>query len=572
MRLTTIPLQTLRENPADAEIPSHRLLVRAGYIQKLASGIYIYSPLMWRVLRKISEIVREEMDRAGAAEFLMPIAQPKDIWEESGRWNRYIADGILFHLEDSKGAEMCLGPTHEEVITTFVKRICNSYKQLPFNLYQIQDKFRDEIRPRFGLMRGREFIMKDAYSFDADEAGLDKSYDAMDQAYHRIFERCGLEFTGVQADPGAIGGSASQEFMVLADQGEDAILISEDGKYAANVEKADSIVSPSPDQGEPKPLRKEHTPNIRTVDELCEFFSMSANQMAKTVLYTAVLEDKEETVAVMMRGDLEINEVKLTNKLDALALNLADEETIKKVTGAEVGFAGPIGLAEDIRVFADVTLKGMTNLLVGCCETDYHCLDVNIGRDFKEPEFVDLREARAGDGAPHDASVKLIGKRGIEVGHIFKLGTKYSEAMDATFLDQNGKRQPFVMGCYGLGISRTAQSAVEQNFDDDGIIWPRPIAPFEVVVAILDSKKSEQVEAAEKIYGDLKSAGVDVCLDDRQMAPGVKFKDLDLLGFPIRVVVGRKVKEGMVEISERRQPDTKHDVAIDGVGEKIASL
>ena len=565
MRLSTFPLHTLREDPSDAEIPSHRLLVRAGYIQKIASGIYIYSPLMWRVLKKISNIVREEMDRSGACEMMMPILQPRDIWDESGRWNRYVADGILFHMTDAKNAEVCLGPTHEEVITTYVKRVCSSYKQLPFNLYQIQDKFRDEIRPRFGLMRGREFIMKDAYSFDADEEGMAKSYEVMNKAYHAVFERCGLEFSAVDADPGAIGGSGSQEFMVIADQGEDAILIADDGGYAANVEKADSILEPSPDGGKALPLRHEPTPNIRTVEELCEFFSMDAARMAKTVLYTATYEDRTETVGVMMRGDLEINEVKLINATGALALDLADEATIKKVTNAAVGFAGPIGIDESVKLYADLSLKGMTNVLVGCCQTDVHCLDANFGRDFPEPEFCDLRKARGGEGSPRNPNAKLVEKRGIEVGHIFQLGTKYSEAMDARFLDQNGKSKPFHMGCYGIGISRTAQSAVEQNYDEAGIVWPRPIAPFEVVVALLDAKKAEQVDVAEKLYSDLQKAGVDVCLDDRKMSPGVKFKDLDLLGFPVRVIVGRKVGEGLVEISERNNMDGKRDVAIDEV-------
>ncbi|MCA9726967.1 MAG: proline--tRNA ligase [Candidatus Eisenbacteria bacterium] len=570
MRLSQIPIFTLREDPSDAEIPSHKLLVRAGYIQKLASGIYVYGPLMWRVLKKVSTIVREELDREGANEMLMPILQPREIWDESGRWNRYIADGILFHLGDSKQAELCLGPTHEEVITTYVKRICNSYKQLPFNLYQIQDKFRDEIRPRFGLMRGREFIMKDAYSFDADDAGLDRSYDAMNRAYHKIFERCGLEFSAVDADAGAIGGSGSQEFMVIADKGEDAILICDRGNYAANVEKADSRITPSPDGGAAQPLRKESTPDIRTVEQLEGFFKMPAARMAKTVLYEAVFPDHVETVAVMMRGDLEINEVKLVNAVDGLAVRLADEATVKRVTGAEVGFAGPIGLKEEVRVFADLSLQGMTNLLTGCCETDFHCLDVNPGRDFPMPEFRDLRRARSGEGCPRcDGS--LIEKRGIEVGHIFKLGTKYSVPMEATFLDQNGKRKPLVMGCYGIGISRTAQSAVEQNYDENGIIWPRPIAPFEVVVAVLDPKKSDQVEVGTRLYEQLRAAGVDACLDDRAMSPGVKFKDLDLLGFPLRVVVGRRASEGIVEFSERRKSEEKSEIAVDTVLARVSS-
>ncbi|MCB9891883.1 MAG: proline--tRNA ligase [Planctomycetes bacterium] len=554
MRLSTIPLATLREDPADAEVPSHRLLARAGYIQKIAAGIYVYSPLMWRTLRKVSNIVREELEREGAHEILMPILQPKEIWEQSGRWARYLAEGLMFHMVDKRGSEVCLGPTHEEVVTTYIKRIIKSYKQLPINVYQIQDKFRDEIRPRFGLMRGREFLMKDAYSFDIDEAGLDASYRAMDRAYRRIFERCGLAFRAVEADSGAIGGSGSQEFMVLAETGEDAILYCEESGYAANVEKATSIITATPDGGAPKELEKHETPGIKTVDQLVQFFGMEAARMAKTVIYNATYADRVEPIAVMMRGDLEINEVKLCGIVDALAVGLADEETVKRVTGADVGFAGPIGLQGNVRLIADLTLEGATNLLTGCCETGYHCLNVNPGRDCPKPDYRDVRLARAGERSPDDKGA-LVETRGIEVGHIFKLGTKYSSAMDATFIAEDGKPTPFVMGCYGIGVSRTAASAVEQNHDDSGIVWPRPIAPFEVVVAILDAKRSEQVELGEKLYTELVAAGIDTCLDDRKMSPGAKFKDLDLLGFPLRVVVGRRAGEWMVEFSHRATGD-----------------
>ncbi|MEZ5990487.1 MAG: proline--tRNA ligase [Planctomycetota bacterium] len=569
MYLSTIPIQTLREDPSDAEVPSHRLLARAGYIQKLAAGIYVYSPLMWRVLRKVQEIVREEMEREGARELLMPILQPRELWEESGRWAGYIAEGIMFHLVDKKGTELCLGPTHEEVITTWVKRTVASYKQLPINLYQIQDKFRDEIRPRFGLMRGREFIMKDAYSFDADEAGLDKSYAGMNRAYHRIFERCGLAFTAVEADPGAIGGSGSQEFMVTARTGEDDIVHCAACGYAANVEKADSRVEPV-DGGDPIPLERHDTPDVRTVEQLEAFFSLPASRMAKTVLYEAMGADGSEVVAVLMRGDQDINEVKLVNAVGALAVKLADEATVRRVTGAEVGFAGPIGLAEGTRVLADTLLRGQTNLLTGCCETDVHCLGVNTGRDFPEPAWHDLRKARAGEACPRCGEPLAI-DRGIEVGHIFKLGTKYSAAMDACFLDENGKRKPFVMGCYGIGVSRTAAAAVEQNHDDAGILWPRPIAPFEVVVAVLDPRKDEQRELGARLYDELRAAGLDACVDDRQLSPGVKFKDLDLLGFPIRVIVGRRAGEGVVELSERRGGD-KRELPAAEVAAAIAAL
>jgi prolyl-tRNA synthetase len=551
MRLSQLLITTLREDPADAEVHSHRLLARGGYIQKVASGLYTYGPLMWRTLRKITQIVREELDREGAQEVMMPILHPKELWVRSGRWDRYVADGIMFTLKDQKGGEYCLGPTHEEVITSYADQCISSYKQLPVNLYQIQDKFRDEIRPRYGLMRGREFIMMDAYSFDADEAGLDESYAKMARAYRRAFERCGLKFRAVQADAGAIGGSGSEEFMVIADSGEDTILYSEASGYAANVEKATSIASTAPDGGAPRALEKHATPEIRTVEQLEGFFSLPAAAMAKTILYKAVWRDREEIVAVMMRGDLEVNEVKLTNAIDCLALHLADEAQIKAATGAEVGFAGPVGLAESIRLFADETLRKQTNLLTGCNETGFHCLNVNLGRDTRMPEFRDLRTARAGEMSP-DGSGPLQQAKGIEVGHIFKLGTKYSSAMGATFMAEDGKPKPFVMGCYGIGVSRTAQSAVEQHADDKGVVWPAPIAPFECAVVIVDGKREEQVELATRLWTELRDGGIDACLDDRPLRAGPKFADLELLGFPYTLVVGRRAAEGVVEFGVRK--------------------
>ncbi|MGE0144512.1 MAG: proline--tRNA ligase [Planctomycetota bacterium] len=551
MRLSQLLITTLREDPADAEVHSHRLLARGGYIQKVASGLYTYGPLMWRTLRKITQIVREELDREGAQEVMMPILHPKELWVRSGRWDRYVADGIMFTLKDQKGGEYCLGPTHEEVITSYADQCISSYKQLPVNLYQIQDKFRDEIRPRYGLMRGREFIMMDAYSFDADEAGLDESYAKMARAYRRAFERCGLKFRAVQADAGAIGGSGSEEFMVIADSGEDTILYSEASGYAANVEKATSIATAAPDGGAPRALEKHATPEIRTVEQLEGFFSLPAAAMAKTILYKAVWRDREEIVAVMMRGDLDVNEVKLTNALDCLALHLADEAQIKAATGAEVGFAGPVGLPESIRLFADETLRKQTNLLTGCNETGFHCLNVNLGRDTRMPEFRDLRTARSGEMSP-DGSGPLQQAKGIEVGHIFKLGTKYSGAMGATFMAEDGKPKPFVMGCYGIGVSRTAQSAVEQHADDKGVVWPAPIAPFECAVVIVDGKRDEQVELATRLWTELRDGGVDACLDDRPLRAGPKFADLELLGFPYTIVVGRRAAEGVVEFGVRK--------------------
>ncbi|MCR9244750.1 MAG: proline--tRNA ligase [bacterium] len=568
MRLSQILISTLRDDPADAEIPSHKLLARAGFIVKIAAGVYTYSPLMWRVVKKFAQIVREELDREGANEVMLPIIQPAELWQSSGRWDRYVTDGIMFSLKDRKGTDMCLGPTHEEVMTTFVNAQVNSYKQMPVNCYQIQAKFRDEIRPRFGLMRGREFVMMDAYSFDADDAGLDAAYQKMRNAYCRTFERCGLDYTIVQADSGAIGGAGSEEFMVIADTGEDAILFCKGSGYAANVEKATSQLPEAPAGGEVREMSKHETPGVKTVAQLEDFFDgWVAGRMAKTVLYHAAWKEDEAIVAVMMRGDLEINEVKLANALDALTVRLATDEEIQKATGAETGFAGPVNLSEDVRLLADLSLEGRTNLLTGCNETGYHCLDVNLGRDCQQPEFHDLRLARAGEGCPVSGQ-PLEEARGIEVGHIFKLGTKYSSAMQATFMDQRGKPAPFVMGCYGIGVSRTPAAAVEQHFDDKGMVWPVPIAPFECVVAILDSKRSEQCELAEKLYGELEAAGVEVCLDDRKMSPGAKFKDHELMGLPLQVFVGRKAGDRQVELLVRKGME-KSDCAADEVVAKV---
>ena len=552
MRLSQILISTLRDDPADAEIPSHRLLARAGLITKIAAGVYTFAPLMWRTVKKFAQIVREELDREGANEVMLPILQPKELWVASQRWDRYVADGIMFTLKDRKGTEMCLGPTHEEVMTTYVNAQVNSYKQMPVNCYQIQDKFRDEIRPRFGLMRGREFIMMDAYSFDADVAGLDVAYQKMRNAYCRIFERCGLRYTVVQADSGAIGGAGSEEFMVIADSGEDSILFCESSGYAANVEKATSKLPEAPSGGEVRAMSKHSTPGVKTVAQLEAFFpGWAASRMAKTLLYKVTWKNKETVVAVMMRGDLEINEVKLVNSMDALSVRLATDEEIKAATGADTGFAGPVGLSDKVPLLADESLRDRTNLLTGCNETGFHCLDVNLGRDCRMPSWKEVRMARVGEGCPL-SGVPLQQARGIEVGHIFKLGTKYSKPMGATFMDQGGKPLPFVMGCYGIGVSRTPAAAVEQNFDALGIVWPVSIAPFECVVAVLDGKRDEQNALAEKLYAELKAAGVDVCLDDRPLSPGAKFKDLELIGMPVQVFVGRKAAEGGVEFLVRR--------------------
>ncbi len=566
MRMSRAFLYTLREAPADAEVASHVLLARAGFIHKLSAGLYDYTPAMWRVLRKVTRIVREEMDRAGAQELMLPIVQPREIWDQSGRWDRYVTDGILFHFEDRKDSEICLGPTHEEVITDLVGSKVTTYRQLPLNLYQIQTKMRDEIRPRFGLMRAREFIMKDAYSFDVDAAGQDASYEAMDRAYHAIFRRCGLKFMAVEADPGAIGGSGSQEFMVIADTGEDAILYCDGCAYAANVEKAASVPAEGVPNGDPRPLRREDTPDVRSVEQLHAFFpDVLPNQMVKTVLYKAEYADRDEIVAVLMRGDLPINEVKLANTLDCLTIGLADDDTVKRVTGAEVGFAGPIGLSDEVRVLGDSTIRGMTNFLCGANTTDVHCLDVNFDRDLPAPEFVDLRESQAGEACPR-CGAALEAARGIEVGHIFKLGTKYSAAMDATFTAESGGQEPFVMGCYGIGVSRIAASAVEQRHDDNGIVWPMPIAPWQVHLLQLNIKDQAQTEVATRLYDELTAAGVEVLFDDRKGSAGIKFKDADLVGLPLRVVAGRTAKDGKVEFSERAGGDRELVAVEDVVG------
>ncbi len=555
MRLSQALFVTRREDPADAEVASHRLFVRAGFLEKLSSGVYIYTHLMWRVIKKIMRIVTEEMDRAGAQEVMLPILQPREIWDQSGRWDDYVGAGILFTLKDRKGAEHCLGPTHEEVITFLARRQIESYKQLPVILYQQQVKFRDEIRPRFGLMRAREFIMKDAYSFDRDEAGLEVSYRKMHEAYSRIFRRCGLEFIVVQADPGQIGGTGSEEFMVIADTGEDEILWCERKEacgYAANREKAESIIDPNPDE-EMRESHVEHTPNIRTVEELSEFFGLSPKKMVKTLLYRALWKDREELWAVLIRGDQEVNETKLVNHTGAAAVVLADDETIERETGAKVGFAGPIGLPEHIRVVADSSVRGLKNFLCGLNRTDYHILDVNFGRDLPEPDYAELRLAGPGEFCPWCKEGRLRLSRGIEVGHIFKLGTKYSEAMEAYFLDEDNQRRPLVMGCYGIGSSRIAAAAVEQNHDEKGMVWPPAIAPYHVCIIPIKPDDGEMMGKAEELYRRLWEGGVEAVLDDRELSPGVRFRDADLIGYPLKVVVGRKTLEtGLIEVERRR--------------------
>jgi len=565
MRWSQSFLVTLREVPGDAEVVSHQLLYRAGLIHKLAAGIYSYTPFGFRALRKMTEIVREEMDATGALEVDLPILQPKELWVESGRWDRYQAEGILFHLKDRKEGEFALAPTAEEAVTDMVRRSVTSWRQLPFNLYQIRTKFRDEIRPRFGLLRGREFLMKDAYSFDLDQKGLDAHYKKMDAAYRKIFDRCGLEFAVVQADSGAIGGSASEEFMVVAETGEDALVFSDAGDYGANIEKAVTAPLPEPWAGEEaKPFGEANapTPGITTTEGQAQHLGTTPERIVNTMIYEAVGTDgKAWLAAVLIRGDLTINEVKLPKAIGALHVKLASEEILRKVTGTRPGFVGPLALlpfAENpVLVFVDRSLEHGRNLWCGANREGLHHSGVDIKRDVMGiPSFkgvVDVATARDGDPSPAPKGGVLRIKRGIEVGHIFKLGTKYSEAMKCEVANQAQKMVPLSMGCYGLGLGRTIAAAVEQHHDEVGIIWPVPLAPFACVVAALQ-RDAEVLAAADRLYGDLKAAGVEVFYDDRDERPGVKFKDLDLIGFPTRVVVGGKgLARGVVEVSTRRE-------------------
>jgi len=548
MRYSQYFIPTVKETPADAEVVSHQLMLRAGMVRKVAAGIYSYLPLGLRSIRKVENIVREEMDRAGAIEILMPMVTPAELWQESGRWEQYGKE--LLRIKDRKDNGFCLGPTHEEVVTDIVRREVRSYRQMPLNLYQIQTKFRDEIRPRFGLMRGREFIMKDAYSFDADEKGADASYEKMYQAYRRIFERCGLKFRAVEADTGSIGGNWSHEFMVLAESGEDAIVSCNSCDYAANVEKAESRLVESPEHCEARPLEKVHTPARKSIQEVSDFLQIPA---AATVKMLVVMADNKP-IAVLLRGDHDLNEIKLKKVIGCAELEMATDEVIAKATNAPVGFLGPIG--QKIRTIADMTVKGMKNFVCGANEIDFHLKNVNHDRDFSVAEYADIRNVTHGDPCPRCSGGILEMWRGIEVGHVFKLGMKYSKALNATFLDPDGKEQIVFMGCYGIGIGRTVASCIEQNHDQNGIIFPIPIAPFQCIISALNPKDDAVRGAAEDIYAKLLHLGVEVLYDDRDERPGVKFKDADLIGIPLRIVVGAKnLVEGKVELKERRSGD-----------------
>ncbi|MEM1369111.1 MAG: proline--tRNA ligase [Cyanobacteria bacterium P01_H01_bin.15] len=592
MRLSQMLFVTLREEPAEAEIPSHKLLVRAGFIRRLGSGIYAYLPLMWRVLQKVSQIVREELNAAGAQECLLPQLQPSELWQESGRWETYTkAEGIMFALEDRQQRLLGLGPTHEEIITAIAREMIRSYRQLPLNIYQIQTKFRDEIRPRFGLMRGREFIMKDAYSFHSDEASLKATYADMDRAYRRILERCGLAYRPVDADSGAIGGSGSQEFMVLAEAGEDDILYTDDGKYAANVEKAislpaDVIASPFTEFAE------KETPGTETIAKLSAQLDCSPTAIVKNVLYEALYDSgKVVLVLVSIRGDQDVNEVKLQNELVKRAADY-DATTVLKLTVPDVNAQkkwaaeslplGYLGIDLPDSVIAkseqvsgqflrllDQTAVELKNFVTGANKPDVHTVGGNWGDNYTLPKaVVDVRKALVGDRAIHDPSQTFKSARGIEVGHIFQLGTKYSKAMGATFTNEAGKTEPLFMGCYGIGVSRLAQASVEQSYDKDGIIWPAAIAPFHVAVIVPNITDEAQMTVAEQLYKDLNAAGIETLLDDRKERAGVKFKDADLIGIPYRVVTGRSLKDGKVEVVERKTKEAA-DLPIDSVVETI---
>ena len=554
MKLSKMHIKTLREVPAEAEIPSHILLLRTGMIRKLASGIYGFMPFGWRSIRKIEDIIRQEMDKAGGQEIHMSAIQPSELWQESGRWFAYGPE--LWRIKDRNGRDFCLGPTHEEIFTDIVRNDISSYRQLPMNLYQIQTKYRDEARPRFGLMRSREFIMKDAYSFDRDFEGLDISYKEMYAAYEKIFTRCGLNFRPVEADTGAIGGSNSHEFTALSEVGESEIAYCEKCSMAATTERAECVDAPE-ETAEMLPTEEVNTPGTKTIEEVADFLGLDKSRTIKALLFVTYddLGEEKEYVAAFIRGDRELNMIKLINalKIPEHAIEFADEAKISSVTGCVGGFTGPIGL-HDCKIVVDSELTGLKNLCAGANKEDYHIKNVNYGRDYEGDIVTDLKLLKEGDPCPVcGAPVKHA--RGIEVGQVFKLGTKYSEAMNAVYKDENQKDQLIVMGCYGIGVTRTLSAIVEQHHDENGIIWPVSVAPYHAIITVVKPKDEEQSKVAENIYDQLSKAGVEVLLDDRDEGPGVKFKDADLLGIPVRITVGKRAYEGIVEYKLRREQD-----------------
>ena len=566
MRTTNLYAPTLREVPAEAEVRSHQLMLRAGMIRKAAGGLYTYMPLAWRTIKKIEAIIRDEMDKAGGQEISMPIVQPAEIWQESGRWSVYGDE--MWRVKDRHGRGFCLGPTHEEMVTTLIRDEVRSYKQLPLSLYQIQNKYRDERRPRFGLMRSREFIMKDMYSFDKDVEGMNVSYKKMYDAYTNVFNRCGLEFRPVEADNGAIGGGHSHEFTVLAEAGESNIAYCSECDYAASDEKAELKVIASAEE-EMKELEKVSTPDAHTIEKVAEYLNLPLDKTIKAVAFQT---DTNELVLAFVRGDHEVNDVKVINLIEgAIELRMADEEAIT-AAGGVAGFMSPIGIKEGTKIVVDATVMGMYNACAGANEKDFHFINVNPKRDFKDVIVADIRMIKEGDACPHcGAPVKMT--RGIEAGQVFTLGTKYSESLHATFLDENGKEKPLQMGCYGIGVGRTMAAAVEQNNDADGIIWPRSIAPYEAIVVPVNAKNEDQMAVAEEIYQGLLAQGVDAIIDDREERAGVKFKDADLIGYPMRITVSPKaLEEGSVEVKIRRSGEVKMVEKANAISEIVEIL
>lgn len=556
MLYSKLLIPTLREDPGEAEVISHRLMLRAGMIRKVASGIYTYLPLAYRVIKKIERIIRDEMDRAGAQEVLLPLILPAELWRETGRWDKYGKE--LLRLKDRNERDFCVGPTHEEVITDLIRREVKSYRQLPLNLYQIQIKFRDEIRPRFGLMRAREFIMKDAYSFDIDENGAERSYMMMFKAYNAIFSRCGLNFRPVEAETGLIGGRFSHEFMVFADTGEEAIIVCDSCEYAANIEKANGIDKKADkirqiSTGDLLPLEKRVTPGKKSVEDVAAYLGVEPYRLVKTLM----ISDGDRVVAALIRGDHELNEAKLMGLLNVSEIRFLSPAEIEEITGAPSGFSGPVGL-KDVYIIADSAIKDMTNFIVGGNEKDIHLININFKRDFYPDQFADIRKAADGDRCPGCLNGELHIVRGIEVGHTFKLGTKYSEAMEAVYLDEEGRKRYVIMGCYGIGVGRTMAAAIEQNHDRFGIIWPSSIAPFETIILPLNMDSDRVVDTARTIYKSFLDKGKDALLDDRDERAGVKFKDADLIGIPHQVIVGEKgLSKGIIEIKERATGEKK---------------
>lgn len=564
MRMSNALVPTLRDNPAEADTISQQLLLRAGFIRKSAAGLYHYLPLGKRVLSKIENIVREEMDNFGCQELLMPIVQPAELWLETGRWNAYGAE--MFKVTDRHDRQFCLGPTHEEMITDLVRNEVSSYRQLPLRLYQIQNKYRDEKRPRFGLIRGREFVMKDMYSFDRDPEGLDKAYWDMYQAYTNIFDRCGLKFRPIEADGGAIGDSQTHEFTALAEIGENTVVYCDECGYAANIEIA-PCPAPEAKTGDEAELSMEKvfTPDSKTIEAVGAFLNVPAQKCIKTLFFQA----DDELICVLVRGDHEVNDVKVQRVHPCLSLEMAEEADVVKAAGCGFGSLGPVGL-QGVKIYADLAVEQMVNLVCGANEEAYHYVNVNPGRDFQVAGYYDLRMLQEGEPCPKCGHITS-SARGIEVGQIFKLGTKYSEALGATYLDENGKEQVIHMGCYGVGVSRTMAAAVEQHNDENGIIWPKSIAPYHVVIVPISAKDENQMAIAEQLYADLQKQGVEVMLDDRNERPGVKFKDADLIGYPVRITVGKKaIEEQIVEYKLRTEADNEI-VAVDDVVEKVVS-